>query len=44
MSGNLSCVCTFAFLGPLACPETSVRNHHSMLYNTSEEWRSHMMI
>ena len=31
-------------MGPVGCPEMTVRNYHSTLHNTSEEWRSHMMI
>jgi hypothetical protein len=31
-------------IGPICCPETSVRNHHSMPYNISKERRSHMTI
>lgn len=31
-------------IGPICCPETSVRNHHSMPYNISKECRSHVTI
>jgi hypothetical protein len=27
-------------MGPIGCPETSVHNYHSTLYNTPEERRS----
>jgi hypothetical protein len=30
-------------LGPMGCPETSVRNYHSVLRNTPEERRSHVL-
>jgi len=31
-------------MGPIGRPKTSVRNYNSMLHNSSEEHRSHMMI
>jgi len=30
-------------VGPIACPETSVRNYHYSLRNNSEERRSHLL-
>jgi hypothetical protein len=29
-------------MGPIGCPETSVRNYHSTLHNNPEELKSHL--
>jgi hypothetical protein len=31
-------------IGPVSCPETLVRNYHSMMHIITQEYRSHMII
>jgi hypothetical protein len=41
----MSCLtCWPLKMGPMGCPETLVRNYHSVLHNILWEGRSHMMI
>jgi len=45
LTSVMLCSCPWSLkMGPIGCPETLVRNYHSVLHTITQKCRSHMII